>query len=414
MVKTAAELYREREKRVMDVVQGIKPDRVPVILDFGYMAARYAGMTYQEALYNLDKWVAANRQIVQDFAPDIYMSNPFLTGPALEIIASQTLKWPGIGLGVNQSPQYVEGELMKADEYDLFLSDPSDFIVRTYLPRTAKKLAGLEKLPRLSDLFGLGIGMAPLGMLTDPDVVLAFESVYKMALISNKWAATREAFVKELEAQGFPAIVGVVPGMPPFDYLSDFLRGMRGTMLDMYRQPKKLLEAIERLLPFALEKTRAVSVPCGTRLLFMGPHRGADDFMSLKQFETFYWPGLKAVILAAIDTGFIPYIFWEGNCTSRLEHFAELPPGKVIHRFDRSDMIKARKILGKGHCIAGGILPSLLQTGTVREVREQCRKLIDAFAQDGGYIMTTSCVMDEANPENVRAMVEFTKDYGVY
>jgi hypothetical protein len=29
--------------------------------------------------------------------------------------------------------QFVEGEYMKAEEYDLFLMDPSDFIIRYYL-----------------------------------------------------------------------------------------------------------------------------------------------------------------------------------------------------------------------------------------------------------------------------------------
>ena len=28
--------------------------------------------------------------------------------------------------------------------------------------------------------------------------------------------------------------------------------------------------------------------------------------------------------------------------------------------------------------------------------------------------MSTSCAIEEAGPENVRAMLEFTKEYGVY
>jgi hypothetical protein len=52
--------------------------------------------------------------------------------------------------------------------------------------------------------------------------------------------------------------------------------------------------------------------------------------MSLKQFETFYWPGLKAVILALVEKGMTPGIFLEGDYTARLEYLLELPRGKVL------------------------------------------------------------------------------------
>jgi hypothetical protein len=42
---------------------------------------------------------------------------------------------------------------MKEDEYDLFLSDPSDFVVRYYLPRVYGCTAPLSKLPPVSLMF---------------------------------------------------------------------------------------------------------------------------------------------------------------------------------------------------------------------------------------------------------------------
>jgi hypothetical protein len=32
----------------------------------------------------------------------------------------------------------------------------------------------------------------------------------------------------------------------------------------------------------------------------------------------------------------------------------------------------------------------------------------------GGFIMDSSTVIDDAKPENVKTMIEFTKEYGVY
>ena len=38
----------------------------------------------------------------------------------------------------------------------------------------------------------------------------------------------------------------------PYDIIGDTLRGTRGIMLDKFRQPEKLLEAMERLVPCLL------------------------------------------------------------------------------------------------------------------------------------------------------------------
>jgi len=165
---------------------------------------------------------------------------------------------------------------------------------------------------------------------------------------------------------------------------------------------------MERVLPIILRKIKTLSQTSGTRLVFMGPHRGSDGCMSLKQFD---WPGLRATILALIDAGFTPYFFWEGDYTSRLAYLLEIHPGKIICRLDRSDICKARKVLGGHHCIAGGMLPFLLQTGSVQQVKEECLKLIETIGSDGGFIMGSSCPLDEAKMENVKTMVEVTAQY---
>ncbi len=55
----------------------------------------------------------------------------------------------------------------------------------------------------------------------------------------------------------------------------------------------------------------------------------------------------------------------------------------------------------------------LLQTGTVSEVEDYCRNLINVCGKDGGFIMTATA-LDEARPENVKAMIDITKSYGSY
>ena len=118
--------------------------------------------------------------------------------------------------------------------------------------------------------------------------------------------------------------------------------------------------------------------------------------------------------MALIDAGLNPCPFFEGGYNEWLQYLKELPPGKVMGLFDRSDLVKVKKELGDRMCIAGGMPITLLQTGTPEQVRAETRKLIETVGQDGGFIMSCSSVLDEAEPELVKVWMEATKEYGVY
>jgi uroporphyrinogen-III decarboxylase len=136
--------------------------------------------------------------------------------------------------------------------------------------------------------------------------------------------------------------------------------------------------------------------------------------MSAEQFAKFYWPTLRELAVALIREGLIPYIFWEGKCTTRLEAIRDIPTGKAIYRFEATDIMKAKDILGDRVCIRGNVPISLLATGTAEDVRSYCKKLIDRVGKDGGFIMDAAAHVTEAKPENLRAMFDFTKEYGAY
>ncbi len=75
----------------------------------------------------------------------------------------------------------------------------------------------------------------------------------------------------------------------------------------------------------------------------------------------------------------------------------------------------AHKAFGHKFCLSGGLPNTLLSVGTPADVREKCKWLIDNVAQDGGYIMDASAIVqNDARAENIRAMTEFTREYGVY
>jgi hypothetical protein len=56
----------------------------------------------------------------------------------------------------------------------------------------------------------------------------------------------------------------------------------------------------------------------------------------------------------------------------------------------------------------------MLHAGTPQQVADCVKELIDTVGRDGGYGMAAGAVVDEARPENLHAMFETTRSYGVY
>jgi uroporphyrinogen-III decarboxylase len=217
---------------------------------------------------------------------------------------------------------------------------------------------------------------------------------------------------KTLEA-GYPAARGAF-AKAPFDVIGDTLRGTQGIITDMFRRPDKLLEAIDVVTKLMIE-SGINSAKANKGLSAMFPlHKGADGWMSEKQFDTFYWPSLKKVINAFIEEGILVTLFAEGSYETRLESVNEFPKGAVTWLFDRTDMAKAKKVLGAKCCIAGNVPTSLMATGTPKAVKEYCRKLIETCGKGGGYILAGGAQVDNGKVENVRAMLDAAKEYGVY
>jgi hypothetical protein len=414
MKKTARQIRQEREKRITDTIQLKMPDRVPIICAMGYFPAKYVGIPCSAAYYDFDAWYAAYEKTLKDFQPDMIFPQPFMPGKAMEILESKQMRWPGYGVDPYQGHQSIEVDNMQADELDLYMNDPSDYMLRVFMPRSSDKLTGLARLPRLSDLGGSPFAMQMLAMaFTEPELNRTIRTLQQAGREMRRWLGKMAKFDKLLLDMGFPQYFQGA-AMPPYDLISFSLRGMNGVMLDMFRQPDKLIELGEFVLQKELEGPMPPPNEYGNTRMFMTVTRGSDDFLSKKQFEKFYWPTFRKLVLTLIERGATPCIFFEGNCTSRLEYLLEFPKGKILARFDRTDIFRAKEILRDHICIEGNVPSSLLQVGTVQAVKDHCKRLIDVIGEGGGYILSPRSSTDEVNPENLKAMIEFTKEYGVY
>jgi uroporphyrinogen-III decarboxylase len=407
--------YKGRITRIKDAIQMKKlPDRVPYFVTPSFFPVYNAGMTPYDSMYDYDKCCTAFKKFVLEFKPDGHLG-AYVPGPGkfFEILDYKLYSWPGHGVPKEQSYQANEGEYMTADEYDALIEDPSNYFTHSYLPRVFGKLDGFPMLPTVTgilEMYGVALNFIPFGL---PPVQATYKALFEAGAETLKWIGAIGAWNAEITAAGFPIIVAGYT-KAPFDVIGDTLRGTRGVMVDMYRQPDKLLEALDRLTPLMIKMGVASAKQNGNPLIFIPLHKGADGFLSDVQFKKFFWPTLRKVMMGLIDEGVVPMPAAEGHWTTRMEVMSDLPKGKTLWMIDQSDIVKTKKTLGKVACFFGNVPSDLLVVGTTQQVKDYVKNLVDTCAQGGGYIVGNGAFFDQAKPENVHAMVDAALQYGVY
>lgn len=412
----AEKMYKQRAIRQMKVSRCEVPDRVPVSLPTGHYPAYYAGYNFKAVMYDADILKKAYRKFMNDFYDhmDSFMGPGFVfSGRVMDICDFINYSWPGHGLGDNVSTfQFIEAQYMKEDEYDLMMKDPSDYCFRVLTPRTMGAAGGLKYFPPLNSLMGTPMVMAY--PFTRKEVRNTFKKLIEAGEAMEQWQKEIMAVSMEAVEAGFPSFRGGL-GIAPFDVIGDFLRGTQGIAVDMYRRPEQFLECIDMIYDLMVPRTIDQLNASGGFSLSFPLHRGDDTFMSRKQFEKFYWPTLKKYIDALIEEGIQVSLFAEGAYNDRLEYIGDFPKGWVSWMFDRTDMAKAKKIIGERCHISGNVPASLMVTGTPQEVKEYCRRLIETCAPGGGYTLAGGCTADEAkNPDNFKVFMEAAVEYGTY
>lgn len=411
------EKFYKRAKRLKDVIELKKPDRVPIVPNMGFYPAKYAGITAEEAMYDYDKLAMAWKKFNNDFDFDAITTCALVgSGPLFEELGFNLYRWPGNGTKPDTPYQCVEKEYMKPEDYDELIKDPSYFFMTRYLPKIFSALEPWKKLSPFTDLVELpfvGSNMIPMGM---PDVQESFRTLIEAGNKTMEWIQAVGAIDGENTAvHGLPANIGGF-AKAPFDTLGDTLRGTKNIMLDMYRRPDKIIEAMETLLPLAIDMGIKSATANKNPFVFIPLHKGADSFMSRDQFAKFYWPTLKKVILGLIEEGLVPCLFVEGAYNNRLDFLKDkdLPKGKVYWFFDKTDMVKVKENLSNKAAFGGNVPGSMLKTSTPDKVEAYVRDLIEKVAGDGGYMLTSGAVIDDAEEENIRRMIEAGKKYGKY
>lgn len=390
--------YAERLKRYVAAMRNEKPDRIPIRPFAAEFTARYAGFNCQEVTHDYHKAFEAVIRCCRDFDWDAAVSNMVYVWTGLtEAIGLRYYGVPGIHVPPDTGFQYIEppeGQaFMQPEDYDALIEDPTGFLFNVWLPRVSRDV----RAPGETNTFRNNLSFLKGGM----------------AMLSYFGAFGQQSARMINETGTVPAIAGILKA--PFDILADKLRGYVGLTMDLFERPDKVLAACEALAPHLCHVALSGADPEKNVPITIWMHRGCVPFVSPEQFGRYYWPTLKPIIQEIWSRGHQVLFYAEGDWNAHLDAFGELPDGSIILHADRGDIFEMHRKLGHKFCLSGGIPNYLLGFGSPDDVRACCRKVIDGVARDGGYIMDASAIIqNDAKVENVRAMTEFTREYGTY
>ena len=398
MAGNMEQLYTQRLDRYVTAMRNEKPDMVPIRPFVAEFTAAYAGYTCQEVAHDYEKAFDAARKCAADFDWDAVVGNMVYVWTGLtQAIGLNYYGVPGIHIPADTGFQYIEppeeDAFMGPDEYDALIDDPTGFLYNVWLPRVSDDVVA----PGEASTYRNNLSFVKGGM-----AMMQYFSAFGV-----------QAQRLREESGTVSAIAGILKA--PLDIIADKLRGYIGLTVDIAERPDKVLAACEALAPHLLNVAMTSADPTGTVPIGFWMHRGCVPLIAPKTFDRIYWPTLKPIIEELWSAGHQTLFYAEGDWNYHLDSFAELPDRSIVYHVDQADIFEVHRKLGHKFCLSGGMPNFLLAYGTPDQVRRRCRELIDGVGADGGYIMDASAIVQNfAKTENMRAMTEATREYGVY
>lgn len=138
----------------------------------------------------------------------------------------------------------------------------------------------------------------------------------------------------------------------------------------------------------------------------------SGDLISKKQFERFALPYLKRFSDWARSKNVHTLVHICGNTTDRLDLFP-LTGASCISLDHKTDIAKAKEILYGKMCFAGNVDPvKVMLQGTVQDVEDHCRRIIETAGTDGGFVLMPGCDIPPTVPyENIERFIDVARQW---
>ncbi|WP_423055610.1 uroporphyrinogen decarboxylase family protein [Acetobacterium carbinolicum] len=380
-------IQAERTKLFDDVNDSIIPKRVPVNIFLGIEpTAQYAGIDLAEAQWNPGMLEDAGDKICQTVFSDSIPFMPYMRSPALYT----PLKAQSFVMGSNGFMQHPEVMGMEADEYDYLIEKPYDCLIEKVIPRHYKAVNSQEP-------FNTMLSFAK-GLLGKNDSLMAGAGI--MMKLVAKYG------YRQMGLNGGSAEA-------PFDFIADQLRGFTGISMDIRRCPEKLQDACEAVYPIVKKMGTPLIVDDYSSVMYP---LHMPTFMREKDFAKYWWPSFLKLCEDHASAGIRTSVFCEDNWMRYLDYLQDLPSNTQL-TFEYGDPKIIKEKLGNKHIISGLYPISYLKNKSKQECIDLAKEYIDILAPGGKYIFALDkvpLVLDDFNMENLCAVTETVRDYGVY
>lgn len=362
------------KERFWKAVHLEEPDRVPVSPYFVFFAAALAGMTPAEFGWSVEKSHQALFKTYQYFDKEI---------DALNI---QSMRFAYMGVFPSAySLLYFDWEFPPQD-----------------LPQFAQKGGqyGADLYDRIADE-GFTSLIPPSRIDMDKIEETYFQETRRHQQWMDRW-----------EKEDVVNIAGPTTTIP-IDLLL-FVRGTEGFGdLVLYRE--KIKEINDLMTPGMIAVSTLGAERANSNIQRVSIHNFTADLVSSRMFEDLCWPWMKRIIHDLLEEDCTVVLHLDGNWTPLLPFFQDLPPKRIIMELENTDMKEAKKILEKRVCLKGNVPCTDLAFGTVGQVEDRCKQLIDDCGVGGGFILSSGCEAPvNSKPENIAAMINTAITYGRY
>lgn len=202
----------------------------------------------------------------------------------------------------------------------------------------------------------------------------------------------------------------------PLGILS-MLRGQAEIFMDLLDEPEALENALEEITLTLMDYCDAL-METGVHAIMFDTLFASQSIMSKEMWKEFEGPYVKRLADFVHSKGCMVMIH---NCGAGVYFDAqiELMQPEAISFLhvpdDCESFAHIKEKYGQQTTLIGHVSPGWLVSASVEEVKAECRKQIDTFKKDGGFVLATGCEYPASlDFEKARAMVETAKEYGRY
>ena len=390
MNDSAKKLMQERQQNRHDIFDNKIPKRVPIEV--------YLSLPILAEIAGIDrKSVYWDPSLVKDTARNLCSTVPsdtcLYSGSVYTPVSSQTLESVNKVMSDTGYMQHPNTFCMYDNEYDELINDPYAFIIDKCVPRVYRNLDGTYNPGRNI-------------------LALTQESLMKQAVAKKEMPMVMDLY----DEFGYPTEEMGGFGRAPMDWIADQLRSFSGICVDVRRQRSKVIEALDAIYPMMYKIAVSPDLSNISRYATTSFQLHMATYLREKDFAEVWLPSWRRMVVDFSSLGIRCGAFLEHDWTRLLDYVYDLPTGSYF-TFEYTDAKLIKEKLGKKHILGGGFPLKYITSCTKAEAADKTKEWLDIMAPGGQYIFSFdkgALAMSDINLENLTAVCETVRDYGVY